>query len=236
MLARLCRASEGIRKGLAPFDPPPIEYVLLVVSIPSTQFHFGTGIHYDDDAMSFKTLAIIAGLLFLGFGFNIYQKSRLPDTALIPVDAPVSQHAPLPETLVTVHVAGAVRNPGMYRLSPQMRVSDAIAKAGGVRGEVNFDKLNLAAKLKDGQRILVTERKKATKKQQKAQLGTPVIVNLNHAGVESLRQLPGMSLGMAKAIVAFRDRQGPFVTIDTLTEIKGIGPKTVEKWSPYLRL
>ncbi len=186
--------------------------------------------------MSLKTLAVITGLLLLGFGFNLYQKRSLPDTELTLIDRPISPQVAMHEARVTVHVAGAVRHPGVYQLSPQMRVSDALAKAGGVRGEVNFDKLNLAAKLKDGQRILVTARKEASKKKQDIRHAAPGLVSLNHAGVESLRQLPGMSLGMAQAIVAFRDREGPFFSVDTLTEIKGIGPKTLEKWAPYLRL
>ena len=196
----------------------------------------GLSPYYDDDAMSFKTLVIIAGLLVLGFGFNLYQKRKVPDTALTLVAMPSSPQASLPEAQITVHVAGAVHQPGLYQLSPQMRVSDAIAKAGGVRGEVNFDKLNLAAKLKDGQRILVVAQKKRSKQSGERRHDAPIVLYLNHAGVESLRQLPGMSLGMAREIVAFRDRKGPFLTLEALTEIKGIGPKTVEKWTPYLRL
>jgi competence protein ComEA len=182
--------------------------------------------------MSWKTLAIVGVLLLLGLGFNLYDKQQRPETTLIPLDTPAQHTSPT----IMIHVAGAVRHPGIYHMAPGLRVSDAIAQAGGFLETANVNKVNLAAKLKDGQRILVSEYKVPKSKSKASSKTRVTVVELNYASVDTLMQLPGMSAELAQAIVAFRDRHGPFITIETLTQIKGITPKRLAKWRDYLRV
>lgn len=185
--------------------------------------------------MSFKTIAIIAALLLLGIGVNIYQKRATPEESLIPINMQPTHPAHIAETALTVYVTGAVYHPGIYHMAPDSRVSNVLALAGGTRPDANLEKINLAAKLKDGQRILVAA-KKVSKTKKERQENTPVTpININHASRETLATVPGLSPKMANTIVTFRDKNGPFTSIEILTQIKGISPKILEKWRPYLR-
>jgi len=142
---------------------------------------------------------------------------------------------PIIDTSLTIYVTGAVYRPGIYHIAPKSRVSDVIALAGGTKPEANLEKINLAAKLKDGQRVLVAAKKTPKKTTSKNEDGSFIPININHASREILATVPGISERMANDIVTFRDKNGPFTSINTLTQIKGIGARTVEKWQPYLR-
>jgi competence protein ComEA len=133
---------------------------------------------------------------------------------------------------VIVHVAGAVRAPGVYELDDGARVDDAVRTAGGPVGEADLDGLNLAAPVVDGQRVyvpVVGEVDPAS-----VPSGMPVDgtdgtassgpVDLNTATVEELESLPGVGPATAAAIVDDRDRNGPFASVDDLDRVSGIGP------------
>lgn len=129
-----------------------------------------------------------------------------------------------------VHVAGAVRNPGVYELQPDDRVHGAIELAGGPTAEADLDGLNLAAVVADGQRIYlpaVGEVDPATVPSG----ATPVEVggsagplDLNTATAVDLESLPGVGPATAAAIVDDRVRHGPFAAVDDLDRVPGIGP------------
>ena len=110
----------------------------------------------------------------------------------------------------TVHVAGAVRRPGVYRLRPGERVDDAVRRAGGATGRADLGAVNLAAKVEDGRQILVPERAPATPEASAsaepagpAAPGTPL--NLNTATLEQLDTLPGVGPATAEKILAYRE-------------------------------
>jgi competence protein ComEA len=184
--------------------------------------------------MSVKTIAIIAALLLLGMGFNIYQKRATPEATLTPITIPRTQAKPSTTPTLTIYVTGAVYHSGIYHIAPDSRVSDVIALAGGTKPDANLEKINLAAKLKDGQRVLVATKK--TTKTIKKKDDPFIPIHINHASREILAKVPGISSRLANDIITFRDKNGPFTHIDELTQIKGIGAKTIEKWRPYLRL
>lgn len=132
---------------------------------------------------------------------------------------------------VVVHVAGAVREPGLYRLRDGARVAAAIRRAGGPTRRANLDALNLAARLSDGRQVLVPERPRAGAAAvagggDATAAGGPV--NLNSATVEELDQLDGIGPITAQKIVDHREAHGGFASVDDLDAVPGIGPATIE--------
>jgi competence protein ComEA len=131
---------------------------------------------------------------------------------------------------VVVHVAGAVRHAGLFRLPDGARVADAIARAGGATRRADLAAVNLAAPLVDGQQVLVPRR--APTGAGGTPPGTPVpgaTVSLASATVEQLDELPGIGPVTAQKIVDWRTAHGPFRSVDDLDDVPGIGPARIEQ-------
>ncbi len=126
---------------------------------------------------------------------------------------------------VVVHVAGDVRRPGVYRLPAGSRVTDAVRRAGGFAGGANQDAINLAARLSDGQQVVVPGRGTVATSAAGAQAGP---VSLGSATVEQLDGIEGIGPVTAQKIVEFRDQHGGLSSINQLDEVDGIGPSTME--------
>jgi competence protein ComEA len=127
---------------------------------------------------------------------------------------------------VTVHVAGAVRQPGVYRLAPRSRVVDAVRRAGGARRRADLSALNLAAKLEDGRQVVVPLRPRAGDPVATAGETAPAgPIDLNTATSEQLDELDGIGPGMAGAILEYRKEHGGFGSIEELGQVPGIGEK-----------
>jgi competence protein ComEA len=130
---------------------------------------------------------------------------------------------------VVVHVAGAVRQPGVYKLPANARVDDAVAEAGGPTRRADLGGLNLAATVEDGRQVLVPERARAGGTAPAA--GTAAApaegqpLNLNTATLEQLDTLSGIGPTTAQKIVEFREERGGFGSVEELGEIPGIGDK-----------
>ncbi len=149
-----------------------------------------------------------------------------------------------------VHVAGAVRRPGVYDLPSGARIRDALAKAGGGRARADLDALNLAAKVSDGQQVLVARRGRAgaagaptaaaaaAPGAASAAAGTggagaggasaAAPVNVNQADATQLEALNGVGPAIAAKIVEWRTQNGPFKSVEDLAQVPGIGPKKLE--------
>jgi competence protein ComEA len=130
---------------------------------------------------------------------------------------------------VIVHVAGAVRRPGVYRLPSGSRVTDAVERAGGGTGKASLDSVNLAARLADGQQVVVPELARgggtvATT----SSIGTEGPISLGSATVEQLDTIEGIGPVTAQDIVGFRNQHGGLSSIEQLDQISGIGPATME--------
>ena len=137
--------------------------------------------------------------------------------------APIHVGEPRGSARVTVHVAGAVRRPGVYRLPSSARVVDAVRRAGGARPRADLAALNLAAKVEDGRQVLVPRRGAAAAAGGEAAEGVPL--DLNTATPEQLDELDGIGPGMAAAILKYREQNGGFGSVEELGEVPGIGEK-----------
>jgi competence protein ComEA len=126
---------------------------------------------------------------------------------------------------VVVHVAGAVERPGVYRLPTGSRVTDAVRRAGGFARDANHDGINLAARLSDGQQVVVLGRGTAPASAPGEQTGP---ISLGSATVEQLDEIEGIGPVTAQKIIEFRDEHGGLSSINQLDEVAGIGPATME--------
>ena len=125
---------------------------------------------------------------------------------------------------LVVHVAGAVRQPGVYRLRPGARVSDAVQRAGGARRRADLGAVNLAAELQDGRQVLVPLRARGGGAAVAGAAPAPgVPLDLNTATVEQLDELDGIGPATAQQIVAYREAHGGFGSVEELDQVPGIG-------------
>ena len=127
---------------------------------------------------------------------------------------------------VVVHVAGDVREPGVYRLPPGSRVADAVRRAGGPTAAGAPDLINLAAELTDGQQVVVPATGPGATST--AAPGAEGPISVGTATVEQLDTIEGIGPVTAQQIVEFRDEHGGVGSIDDLDQISGIGPVTME--------
>jgi competence protein ComEA len=128
---------------------------------------------------------------------------------------------------LVVHVAGAVRRPGVYRMPVGSRVDDAVSRAGGASPRAELEAVNLAARLADGQQVVVPER--APGGVAAVGVGAPEgPISLGTATVEQLEEIEGIGPVTASAIVEFRDEHGGLASVDQLDQVPGIGPATME--------
>ncbi|HEV3495839.1 MAG TPA: helix-hairpin-helix domain-containing protein [Actinomycetes bacterium] len=151
--------------------------------------------------------------------------------------------------LVTVHAAGAVASPGIYALASGARVADVVTAAGGPLAEADLDRLNLAAKLADGDRVYVPRKGESLPAGPVAGgsgagsgSGGPTTsasagpIDLNTATIDQLDTLPGIGPATAQAIIAYRTRHGRFRSVTELLEVPGIGPSKLEAVRPLVRV
>ncbi|MFZ9636869.1 MAG: helix-hairpin-helix domain-containing protein, partial [Ilumatobacteraceae bacterium] len=180
-----------------------------------------------------------------------FASTTVATSATIITSAPIVNATP---QIITVHVAGSVKNPGVFRLKYGSRINDGIVAAGGATSAANLDVINLATVLNEGEQIYVPKRgEKPHTITDRPQLGgaggaagglngvggatggatgvggatssaVPQLININLASVVELEQLPGVGPATAKAIVAYREKNGAFLKVEDLLKVRGIGP------------
>ena len=130
---------------------------------------------------------------------------------------PLRMTVEAPAGKVTVHVAGAVAAPGLVEVPASSRVADAVEAAGGLLSSADAGLLNLAAPVADGQQVVVPAVGEGG-------LSTePGRVHLNTASAKDLETISGVGPVLAARIIEYRDANGPFMVVDDLLDVAGIG-------------
>lgn len=183
---------------------------------------------------------VVAAVVFTGLA--IWGRGAPPRIAPPVVGATLTEPAPSRSAGLLVHVAGAVRRPGVYSLAIDARVADAIEEAGGPLRRADLDALNLAAPVVDGAQILVPVRGRNADpgivQPDAAMPGSSqdAVVSINTADQVMLETIPGIGPVTAAAILEHRISIGSFDSIDQLLDVTGIGPATLESMRPYVTL
>lgn len=178
-------------------------------------------------------LYLASGILFgLFLAAVVWIVSRSPTG-----EAVVLRPAPT-EKPVVVYITGAVPRPGVYALPKNARVQDAISAAGGFLAEAEKSEINLAALLEDGEKLDIPYIEGAS-----PVLATPgptvvsattELVNINTASLEELDTLPGIGPTTAQNIIDYREQNGPFVSIEDIVNVSGIGPVSYERFKDLI--
>ncbi len=162
---------------------------------------------------------LLAGRLLLHAG----TPRAAPRPLLLPTAAPAA-----PQLLV-VDVVGAVRRPGLLRLSKGSRIADAVARAGGATRRADLAQVNLAAPVADGEQVVVPARGGAGPAGTAAPTPTAGPVHLSTATAEQLDALPGIGPVTAQKILDYRAQHGAFSSVEELDAISGIGPARIDQ-------
>ncbi len=170
-------------------------------------------------------LAVVAVILFQALRPRPEPILLSPPTAL-----PSPETTPTPRPL-RVYVSGAVLHPDVYTLLPDSIVKDALLAAGGPADDADLDRINLALPVADGQHIYVPRQgEEDLPVELPSRLpGSGSKVNINTADVAALESLPGIGPALAQRIVDYRQAHGPFVRIEDIMEVSGIGPATFQE-------
>ncbi|MEA2460488.1 MAG: competence protein ComEA [Actinomycetota bacterium] len=185
-------------------------------------------------------VAVLGVLSFAAWSRSAPAAIAPPSTS--PSFAPSLAPSTAPSALgqIYVHVAGAVRRPGLYTFPPGSRVVDAVEAAGGPKPGADLDAINLAEILVDATQIVVPGRgddaAAAPTSPSSGASSSPSVVNLNTADQTLLETIPGVGPVTATSILQFRSEVGSFGSIDQLLEVDGIGPATLESIRPYVTI
>lgn len=199
------------------------------------------------NAKSVVILIGIAVLLFLIYN-NQQQKGEIlsADTnfQLLETEKMNNKSQEKKSEKIIIHLSGAVKNPGVYRLNKKERLIDLIEAAGGLKEEANLERINLAESLYDGQKVIIplikaknnqlnsTEDFKAQSDQESLNnyYGSTddKLVNINQADQSELESLSGIGPAKAAAIIKYREKNDFFDKKEDLLKIGGIGEKTLE--------
>ncbi len=166
---------------------------------------------------------LLLGLLAAGILDLISGKPRGNPVTLLPPPSP---------SPIRIHVIGDVLEPGLYILPPDSIVKDAIHAAGGSLPGADLDTINLAAPLSDGQQIYIASDQKtsSTPDTSTSSITTPSSkMNINTAKAPELENLPGIGPSLAQKIIEYRQNHGPFLSLEDLLNVSGIGPAKLDQ-------
>ena len=141
---------------------------------------------------------------------------------------------------VTVDVAGAVNKPGVYSLPINSRVIDALKAAGDTLNGADLSDINLARVIKDGEQVYIYPPQKGgssvrvSPQRAKAKQTGPIA--LNRASAKELESLDGIGPVLAARIVAYRKVNGPFLNVEDLLKVSGIGTAKFGQFKEKLRV
>lgn len=136
---------------------------------------------------------------------------------------------------LSVHIVGAIKNPGLYEVDEGSRIKEVVDAAGGLTSDAEEGSINLARVVADGEQIVVASKNasgspaaSAGTSAQSTTSSASALVNINTADVTGLSSLSGIGEATAKKIIADREKNGPFKTKKDITRVSGIGDKKYE--------
>lgn len=173
-------------------------------------------------------------------GYRLVERWPRPEPVAIIAPAtatPAPLVTPSPPPL-TVHIVGAVEEPGVYALPSGSRLDDLVRLAGGLSEDADVERVNLADYLRDAQQVHIPRRGSTPPPAPTPLGGAPEgvraapggvaisggLINLNTASQAELETLPGIGPAYAQNIIAYREAHGPFQRLEDLLEVSGIGP------------
>jgi len=170
-------------------------------------------------------LAVAAGARLLG-----------GDHGVPPAPVRLAPEGKRQKARIYVHVAGAVRRPGLITMSAGSRVADALQRAGGPERRADLAAINLAAQLADGQQIVVPRAGAAQAGAASLSGGPAAGIHLSTATVEQLDGVDGIGPTLAERIIEYRDTHGGFRSLADLAQVDGIGEKRLAMLREALQL
>lgn len=175
-------------------------------------------------------LALVAAVVLIAVAAHVFrQATPVAQTLSVPVHDNVASAVPnldVSEPVVIVHVTGAVHAPGVIELPENSRVLDALELAGGPTLDADLAGINLARRVFDGEQILVPRPGEAPPPGTPGAADAPV--SLSRADQATLETLPRVGPATAERIIAWREKNGPFLSVEDLLAVSGIGPATLE--------
>lgn len=171
-------------------------------------------------------LIIVAGLGMMAFRRLVPEKNDL-----IIEQPPTTQTVSAPRLLV--HISGAVKREGVYKIAHGDRLIDMLDLAGGATAQADLSKVNLAEKVKDGQKIMIPKLRPVVAD---GKSSSSARASLNSASKQQLCKVPGIGPSTAERIIAHRSRNGPFSRIEDIMKVKGIGKGKFERIKEHITI
>lgn len=166
------------------------------------------------------------------------QETAVTDEEFLEEETKELTGGPKEQALFVVHICGAVKVPGVYELSSDSRIMDAVEAAGGFAEDAAQDARNLAERITDGSRIRIPTVLEAQEEQnarteaedrQNVELTNDNLVNINTADAVLLQTLPGIGESRAAAIIEYRRKYGAFGSIEDIMKVSGIKQSAFDK-------
>lgn len=197
---------------------------------------------------------IVIIFLCLIIGYQYYDSHKFPDEAKSLLDIKTSRHEEKEfdkkdlEKLeiesadenkeIMVHISGAVKNPGILKINSSKRVVDALEMAGGATDDADLDKINLAAKLHDEEKIYIPKIGEVSSNEisnlvSSGENSIAEKININTADSTELQKIPGVGAKTAEKIINYRS-QNSFSSIEDIKNVDGIGDKKFESMKDYI--
>ena len=190
---------------------------------------------FQDYTYSQRRALIAVSLIAILFATFLFTNTR--GRAVAQESAKPTLTMPAVAKTILIHVAGKVKRPDVYPLLAGSRVSDAIKAAGGANKGVDLGDINLARVLIDGEQVYVGYVAKANSSSSKSSKSRFTgVININRGTKAEFDSLTGIGPVIASRIINYRNTNGPFLALDDLLKVSGIGSKTLERIRPRLSL